>query len=748
MDPMQGKIIIKNPKELLSWYSSITYKEAAENREVITTLLKTAEARNMPFRGEAVSAANRQCNITGVVSTFGERWPEHHKAGTSLLMVFLGYYGQGLEVRCGLWLAGQLAYIYMGNTQTGFVFREPERWFELVPDPDYSDISPAMLKAQLGEAGQGSSSILKTEGTMSITPRQAKAQLESREADIEGLKEEVEQVKRAQTGELAAIQAEIEAMQAKLQEKKEAMLAELDAKMREMEEQKEKLEDQIYLLDSQIFAIRCYMGETVRFVQVQKGKAAPKEDPVVVHQKLRYLDEELGKLASLYEIQWGELDLFEEFLRHSPLALDTFAPNPKCIVLIRLSRTGTTLGTDQQYSNMLDRYRYFHGKTVGILIRNGDNLYLGWTDEEYVKIDDDLVGNVVDMTLEEPPQRMLFESEKRDYEKRMRDKKRKAMGDVLSRVFVSNILQGVVDHSNILSLPEGTRFDQDSPYIQYAVADAWLEDNRFGDFAGLIERCNKTVITGDMILSVQHLVPEHDRSWGSYAWPGANRPWDNSRGRGEANRTHDCHVEDCTIYPVNLVEYDEPVKMVRYRFRMPVLIGDTHEEKWQYGEIQERYWKEPVEDETKEFVDSYERRDRHVFVSVEKEENWRRCGMPYERPPRANFELYENEYINLTYMNSVWLSWAITQRKLGSWEIGGQSVDYAYGIRYLKTAMGFIRKREEQEKELLDAVDAAVCRNPDWPVLLSEWKLDKGVRAITPYQAKRFAKAMSERNAG
>lgn len=49
---------------------------------------------------------------------------------------------------------------------------------------------------------------------------------------------------------------------------------------------------------------------------------------------------------------------------------------------------------------------------------------------------------------------------------------------------------------------------------------------------------------------------------------------------------------------------------------------------------------------------------------------------------------------------------------------------------------------------MLDAVDTAVCRDPDWPVLLSEWKLDKGVRVITPYQAKRFAKAMSERNTG
>lgn len=117
--------------------------------------------------------------------------------------------------------------------------------------------------------------------------------------------------------------------------------------------------------------------------------------------------------------------------------------------------------------------------------------------------------------------------------------------------------------------------------------------------------------------------------------------------------------------------------------------------------------------------------------------------MPYSKPPRANFELYENEYINLAYMNSVWLGWVITQKKLGDWKIGGQNVDYAYGIRYLKTAMDFIRKREEKEKALLDALDPKICENSEWPLLLSEWKLEKKVRELTEYQAKRFAKFIS-----
>lgn len=737
------KVAVKNIQALYDWCDNATYQDARDVGKHVDDVLRAYHDREQE---NAISRAWAR-----ILKAYGfwdgderkeREWKESRAERAAVYRQFFEYaqtFGQ--EIRGFVW--NDFAFLYLGNQNEGVVVPHPDRYFECTDEKtsdDYLDTSPAELKLRLGAGDDKMPGLLRTNDAMAKTPRQAQNELERNEADIKTVKGEIEQVKKAQTGELAAMQAKIEAMQAELQKKKEAMLAELNAKMQAMEQQKERLEDQIYLLDSQIFAIRCYMGETVRFVQIRSGVPAPKTEPVVVHQKLRYLDEELGKLASLYEIQWSEMSLFEEFLKHSPLALDTFAPNTKCVVLVRLSRTGTTLGRDQQYSNILDRYRYFHGKTVGIIIRNGGNLYLGWTDENYVKIDDDLVGNVVDMTPEEEPD-TPFESDKQNFKKRMREKKRKAMSDILSRMFVSNILQGIVDHSDLIPLPEGARFDQDNPYIKYAIADAWLEDNRFGSFDKLIERCNQKVTAGDMILTVQHLVPEHDRSWGSNSWASANRPWENSRGRGEANRTHDCSVSDCTLYPVNLVEYDEPVKMVRYRFRMPTLTGEPDEERWQYGETPERFWKEPEENEGKEFVLSYEKRERHVFVSIEKEENWRRRGMQYEREPRANFELYPDEYINLAYMNSVWLNWAITQRKLGDWKIGGQSVDYAYGIRYLKAAMDYIRKREEEEKALLDAVDASVCQNPDWPLQLSEWKMSRNVRAITPCQAKRFVKA-------
>ena len=86
----------------------------------------------------------------------------------------------------------------------------------------------------------------------------------------------------------------------------------------------------------------------------------------------------------------------------------------------------------------------------------------------------------------------------------------------------------------------------------------------------------------------------------------------------------------------------------------------------------------------------------------------------------------------------------VTNKSLGDWRIGGIAVDYAYAIRYLKTALDYIRKREEGEKALLDAIDPSICQDAEWPVKLSEWKLRAGVRTITKYQAKRFAAALGK----
>lgn len=757
----QGTVKAKNMDAYYEWLTGLSFEDGRRIDSQMEEAIKAHHPEKLTTARCSIILAEKRAShlfdLEGGWASYPEaetpeyKWPRHIAKRIEEYKQLFGFaetFGQ--EVQVVEWQE-EYAIIYIGNPQAGLFVVEPGKYLEFFPARSYDNISPAELKAQLLPASQAdgtAAGVISVDSNMTTTTSQAKNQLAQAETKLRELEHEIENVRGAKSGELAAMKAEIEAMKAKMEARKEELMAVLRQKMDEMEAQKEKLEDQIYLLDSQIFAIRCYAGETVSFAAIRTGKPAPVTEPVVVHQKLRFLDEELGKLASLYTIQWEDLHLFEEFLKHSPIALDTFAPNQRCIVLVRLSRTGKELGRDNSehgtYQNLLKAYDYYHGRTIGILIRNGENLYLGWTDDNYVKIDDDFVNNVVDVTVDAPTERVfMFESEKKHYREQQRTKKKKAMSDVLSRLFVANILQGIVDHSDLLPLPEGVRFDQDSPYIRYALADTWLDDGRFGDFTEIIERCNASVTAGDMLLTVQKLVPEHERSWGSSAWPSPDRPWENSRGRGEANRTHDCSVSDCTLYPANLVEFDEPVEYAEFEQKHGT------QGWWAMRDTRASFERRAAQDpdymsEVRNVKYHTEPGRRHVFVSVEKGENWRRYGMPYERQPRSNFELYDDEYINLTYMNSVWLGWVITQKKLGGWRIGGKEVDYAYAIKYLKTAMDFIREREEEEKSLITAIDPTVCEDAEWPLKLSEWKLKKGVRVITAYQAKRFVKAVQE----
>lgn len=752
----RGIVKEKNMAAYYEWLLALQYRDCEELRTRLWDAVCKyhPEKKDQPYR---ITPEREQIDHLFTLEggwashpykeTLEYKWPRHLQARADeyrQLFQFAETFNQ--DVLAAEWHP-EYAVIYIGNPEKGLVVPDPEKYLEFTPAPSFDDVSPAQLKAQLALDGKSSNAtdIVPAANGMTATTKSVKGELADAKTRLEDLENEMDDVKHAKTGELAEIQAKIEAMKADLEAKKADLMASLQQKKDELEATKEKLETQIYMLESQIYAIRCYAGEVVNFAVIRSGKPAPVTEPVIVHQKLRFLDEELGKLASLYTIQWEKLNLFEEFLRHSPLAFDTFVPNKRCIVLVRLSRTGKELGRDTSekaaYQNLLKAYDYYHGKTVGILIRNGENLYLGWTDEDYVKIDDDLVNNIVDISSEEPEEPFYSDWEKKQYATKMKQKKRKAMEDVLSRVFVTNILQGIVDNSNLLPMPEGVRFDKPSEYIRYSVADTWLDDGRFGDFTKIIERCNETAKAGDMILTIQKLVPEHDRGWGSNSWAALDRPWENSRGRGEANRTHDCTVKDCTLYPINLVEYDKPVKMVRYRYKVPKIGFQEGDPEWSYGTMEEKNWDKAV-DTDKELVERYEHIERHVFVSVEKQENWRRWGEPYERMPRSNFELYTNEYINLTYMNSVWLTWVITQKKLGGWRIGGKTVDYAYAIRYLNKALEYVRNRENEEKALIDAVDPTVCQDAEWPLKLSEWKMEKGVRTITAYQAKRFVKSI------
>ena len=714
----------------LAWYRELNL---AESKDIRKRLIDASPDKGKGYVDAIGRTIAKMFQVTSWASyppseTEEAKWPIQRDAVAQDIERFLRFaqdFNQPLQV--GYWAKGIFAYLYLGNPNEGVIVAYPELYLTYVPAPDYSDMTAADVRAALNTPRTRSEKTLVPENVeTNLTRNSLTSAMEKQKTEEQRLLQEIDDVKNARTKELAETQAKIAALQAELQAQKDALMAELNDKMREMRAKKEQMEGQIYLLDAQIYAIRCFAGEVVKFAQIRSGKNAPDTEPVVIHQKLRFLDEDLGRLASLYEIQWEDISMFEEFLRHSPLALDTFAPNERCVMLVRLSRNGVQKGVDGErpYSNVLRNYTYFHGKTVGIIIRNGENLYIGWTDEKRIKIDDDLIISQV-VTSVEPAEQPEFYSEfaREQAEQQKKEEAKQFLDGILSRTFVYNILQGIVERSSLLPLPPGASLGAQSEYVIYAVADKWLTDNRFGSFPDIIKKCNQRVQPGDMLLTTQRLVAEryYSRTSGY-----ASRTWENVRGRGDRNRTHDVEAADCTLYPANLVEYDEPVPMVRYR------VNNGAEET-----APKRYFEREYGSQTNvEILEEYETKKRHVFVSLEKKDNWLS-----QRLARANFELYDDEFINLTYMNSVWLEWVINNKTLGNWRVGGVDADYAFAIRYLKTAMDFIRQREAEEKAAIDAIDTNVCKDPNWPLKLTEWKLEHKVRTITSFQAKRFVQA-------
>ena len=687
------------------------------------------------------------------------------------------------------------AAIYIGNAMKCAIVPSPNKYMEFTPNKDYSNVTPNELRGLLNANGyEGESAMIPVDMQGVMTISDMNTTLKDKQTQAEQLRAEIEDVENAATGELAQIKAEIQKLEDELKARKDAMLETLMEKKAMMDAEIKKFKSQIYLLDSQIYAIRCYAGEVTQFAKVRSGKNAPDDEPIVIYQKLRFLDEDLGRLASLYEISWGETNMFELFLQHHPEALEVFAPNERCVTLVRLSRDAKVYAKrdDVPYSNMLDQYDYYHGRTVGIIIRNGENLYLGWTDEERVHIDDDFI--MTEIVEDAPPQ----DSSSRRYEtqfdierkQKERERQQRAYIDgIISRTFVYNILQGIVDNSSLLPLPKGVTLNRESVYVKYAVADKWLRDTRFGDFGEIVNRCNARVSTGDMVLTTQNITAVENNFLSNRAYGLGS--WENSRGIGDRNRTHDCTIDDCTIYPVNKVVLDPPYTLVSAKLEvfncahadigrkdyippteenmihsmdldtfMGLVKGaesETNEQgetvyaigEWDTSEGKYKKLAEAFRGygfvKSVAIVSQWEVVKQHNFLSIEKEESklWKGTDA------RANVEIKDGEYINLTYMNSVWLEWVINNRELGKWTASGAKVNFAYAIRYLNKALEFVRIREKNERENIDAVDSNICTaNIEWSLAVSEFKLEMGVRELTPYQAKRFAKWYSKQKEG
>lgn len=640
----------------------------------------------------------------------------------------------------------------------------PERFVDVELYKNYDHIP---VKNLLEISGSKGSTLPADQNNLSADT--VKSDIAVQEKEIERKESEIKQLE-------AEKQRELEEFQAKLEAAYKEKMAILEQKQAELQAIKEELEEKLFLIGTEIYAIRCYTGETIQFHTLKTGITADKEDPVVIYQKLRYLDVELGKYLSIYGFEGytDDLKYFEEILTYRKDLLDMFCPAKKSVCFIRVSESKTIYGDHPFIANALKEYEKYHGSTIGILVRNGENLYITWTDEEKINLNTEEVFYQNKQTIEQ-----VDDERANAYDKTVTKE------SVASRYFIYSTLQGMFDDGKLFQFPEKVSVLNPSKYIILSVADGWIEDNRFGTLADILEKTNQMPLKkGDMLLTVS-TVSRDDK----YDSASRYRKYNNDRGRGEANRTKDISLKNCTLYPLNHIDVTEEYYVVYDKYKVNVVnerkvpvdhdcsiyyieqdLEDTNEIIGEYisritvenhlyrnintkglsaEELGEKLnecgyflsktdtmYDSATKTRWKPHYKGIEKRyeEREYFISAEMEANWETG-----KSARANFQIFSDEFINLTYLNTVWLRYVIKNQKIGYLTYGKAFADFAYVIRYLNKAISYLDEREKEEARLLSAYMELY---PEWQVDLSEWKMKHEYHVLTDTRAKRFVKEM------
>lgn len=737
-----------NVKEHLedSWYLDIRYKVPHEVESIVWSCMrKIGEFKNGP--------------IAIPKEEIVEEIKKHQQYLTSMNLYWdlMFYNSDAAEIRSGELVVVVPSYVI-----------EKVMEFENVDDIPVNE-----LRNRIGAADSGSHEVTQK---YDLSRNQMKNKISATQEKINKKQAELEQLEKEKKEELERFRLELEK---KYQSKMDLM----NEKQEELKQQMEVLNRQMFLLNTEIYSIRCFMGETVDFIPLTTGAYSKVTDPLVVYQKIRYLDEELGKWISIYDVDGDDTALFEDMLKSRPDLRDMFVPGNKCISLVRAAHNKIRYCESKQIANTLKKYYVYHANKVGILVRDGENLWIGWTDQDRIDIPD---GNVF----------YRPETKEASIEDSKGGQRTSTKEETASRYFIFSILQGLIHNGKLLHLPEGVQISKPNPYIVLSMADGWLEDDRYGTFSSIVERTSAPLQKGDMLLTTLSIKRDDAYSDKKY------RAWDNDRGRGSYNRTYDASIPNRSIEPVNLIDREKIYEIIYKKYKLIVTEESsegefidgtdgaksytitTHTQRTQeylglerneihitndkldghsikgmspeevYQLYKKRYYIQDVNEQVVQPVFSnnydssyytvydhteYVREIRHNYISAQKSDtNFRGDG----KDAYANMEVFSDEYLNLTFLNSVYLLYAIQNRNIGGWVRGGQVVSYADSIPYLNKALEYIREREKDEAELLEQY---MDLYDDWQVDLSEWRLAHNYHRLTDTRAQKFAREFKKK---
>lgn len=279
-------------------------------------------------------------------------------------------------------------------------------------------------------------------------------------SDLKNAKELIKKVSNfedeAFAGQLAAInnlKAEMEAKITAMYEMQAKMMAELQSKI-------QLYEHELLIMRSDLTAFEYRNGLTVNFMNIHKGANAPVHQPIIIHQKLIYLDEDLPRLTDLYDVDSGSLEVA---IKNSPALLEHICPTSKGITFLKMRNSA---GNYELENTVMKFIRNVMPNEVGVLIRNGENTWFTWLDSNDISLSTD-----------------SFTSKSSDEET--------SVSLLQSRYYLFNLIMGLIERNEILQLDHVPINMFADPSIIWSSADSQIADSTYVELSKIIPILNR-----------------------------------------------------------------------------------------------------------------------------------------------------------------------------------------------------------------------------------------------------------------
>ena len=318
------------------------------------------------------------------------------------------------------------------------------------------------------------------------------------ETEIEAINDFTHEDLASTLEEVNALKAQMESKLSELYEQQALMLQKMEAKLAEYKHQ-------LLIMKTDITAFEYRHGLTVNFTPIHKGEKAPVEQPIIVHQKIIFLDEDLPRLQQMYDTDSNSLEVA---IKNSDALLEHICPTNKGVTFLKNRHSSTRYSLNNKVMKFIVDTT---PNSVGMLVRNGENVWLTWFDAHDIFLDED-----------------SFASKATD--------ESTSLDLVKSRYYISNVILGLIEKGELLQLNHNVTDLFNDTGIIFSNADSQITDSTYIELGELVGKLNKYTRPDDPIYVLNTI-----KDKASYSYYGSSG--ETERGRGENSLTDGVVVE-------------------------------------------------------------------------------------------------------------------------------------------------------------------------------------------------------------